>query len=130
MENLFKAKTKDNGEWVEGYYLFDNRPNGGHYIIFYKGYSELVYEIDESTLCRYTGLTDKNVNKIWENDILCSNSKEKYIVRWRFGGFELLHRACATPIYAYAGTDLYINENTLNMKVFGNTFDNPELSKM
>ena len=26
-EILFKAKRKDNGEWVEGYYVYDNVKN-------------------------------------------------------------------------------------------------------
>lgn len=29
-ENLFKAKRKDNGEWVEGYYVFCRKH---HYIL-------------------------------------------------------------------------------------------------
>ena len=27
VEILFKAKRKDNGEWVEGYYVYDNVKN-------------------------------------------------------------------------------------------------------
>ena len=137
---LFKAKIKNwrelptEEQWVYGYYVrgFNVYEEPIHIIfdpttIFENNKTDGWDEIDPDTLCRYTGLNDNHDNKIWENDVLCSNRKEKYFVKWRFCGFELLHRACATPIYAYAGTDLYVNEHTLNLEVLGNIFDNPEL---
>ena len=70
-EILFKAKRKDNGEWVEGYVVA--YPSGK--VQIHKISKELPdillkCEIAQSTLCQYTGLTDKNDKKIWENDII------------------------------------------------------------
>lgn len=72
MNNQYKAKERCNGAWVQGFYVLCR---GHHYILpvydidhgFDERYSEWV-EIDLSTLCRCTGLADKNDKLIWENE--------------------------------------------------------------
>ena len=73
---LFKAKRLDNGEWVQGYLVYDNRDK------LYRIIMDIQYStgtcittdnaprVDSSTICQCTGLKDKNGKLIWENDIV------------------------------------------------------------
>ena len=73
-EILFKAKRIDNGEWVEGQYVYITNPltEVGKPIkhLICNGTNIFNDLIDPDTLCQYTGLTDKDGKKIWENDII------------------------------------------------------------
>lgn len=129
-EILFKAKQKDSGEWVEGYYRCI--PCMGlhrHYIMPQKPKNRLEqYEINPDTICQFTGLTDKNGKRIWENDIC--DRKEKYpeIVAYNEGDWQL--------DYSYAfGKEMHSNACNLGfyacerscVEVIGNIFDNKDL---
>lgn len=69
-EILFKAKRKDNGEWVVGDLLHTGDVDA---VLISDCYGQL-YRCDSDTICQYTGLTNKNGQKIWENDIVCIRS--------------------------------------------------------
>lgn len=73
---LFKAKSLDNGEWVQGCYIYNIDRDGNESLnkfahriqpLYANAYAE---PIDPSTICRCPGLKDKNDKLIWENDIV------------------------------------------------------------
>lgn len=134
-EILSRAKRKDNGEWTEGY-VFELQP--GQYMIcdriqydrpstlpVWEFFRYCSHEIDPETLCRYTGLKDKNGNRIWENDIIKHEISDTIgTVKWYqedYVGW------CVddTIIDEQQFTDEMWNE----CEVIGNIFDNPELLK-
>lgn len=128
-EILFKAKRKDNGEWVEGYYRCI--PCMGmleHYIMPRNPKNRMEqYAIDPDTLCQYTGLTDKNGRKIWENDILKANLDESYPEDITY--IKILwneYRFCVNENYS---TDILTLEkwDAEHFQVCGNIFDNADL---
>lgn len=129
-EILFKAKRKDNGEWVEGYYLkkYDLSGKKGHYICLEDKHNICRFKkIDPETLCQFTGLCDKYGNKIWENDILMAHLDESYpedvtyeTVEWNAAGW-VGHETSST-------NKEYLNKFDLeHFEVVGNIFDNKEL---
>ena len=146
-EILFKAKRKDNGEWVEGYYLKYIKPSNGeieHRIFVSDGDGVTWYTVTEDTLCQYTGLTDKNGKKIWENDILFDDDVYS-LVRWdeeeaRFVIDDYGTKGCLME-YGWdedAGRYDVVDTNGFDdfttpvsdfLKVVGNKFDHPELMK-
>lgn len=130
-EILFKAKRIDNGEWVEGTPIFDYRDEQWRIIIqleYTTGTcitSDHAPRVISNTICQYTGLTDKNGKKIWENDVVsmkyvdcvCNGVIEYKTENARFVFCEF------EDVY---GAD-YGFDHTCEMEVIGNIFDNPEL---
>ena len=132
-EILFKAKRIDNGEWVQG--LLTHKDN--KWYISNKEGMPFAFEVRPETICQYTGLRDKNGNKIWENDIVelyDTNNNYKWKAIVKFGnpnatynwGYQL------HPIGEYkVNTDILLwveMEDTGTIcEVIGNVFDNPEL---
>ncbi len=105
------------GTWVEGYLEDENHINDG----------KCEFLIDPETICQYTGLTDKNRKKIWENDILEGHLDDKFPedvtrekVIWHENGWKTEEPGCVDKEY--------LDEfDTENFEVVGNVFDNPEL---
>ena len=124
-EILFKAKRKDNGEWVEGNLITNERNENQKYIgyIFDERNGVIedfdLVEVIPETLCQYTGLTDKN---IWENDIVRNEKGDIGVVQWfeEHAAFMIWNKT--------KNCVCYLAENDFSkIEVIGNIFDNADL---
>ena len=122
-EILFKAKRKDNGEWVEGDAIHEPI---GMSIRHEKNGMSVRVPVDPDTICQYTGLTDKNGKRIWENDICIiedgtlDEEDGCFICKWD----DYAAR------YILDGNGLiadFDNVDTRYVEVIGNIFDNTDL---
>ena len=66
-EILFKAKRWSDGKWVYGDL---NQLQDSTIIHWYNNGCRVADEVDPSTVCQYTGLTDKNGKKIFDGDVV------------------------------------------------------------
>lgn len=68
-QHLFKAKRKDNGEWVEGCFYWDET---GTYIKRPDRRTRFGIGIPviPETVCQWIGSVDQYGNRIWENDLI------------------------------------------------------------
>ena len=137
MENRFlckakKVENKKRTEWVQGYYAVI----GGREVII-KNQTEKYYVADEgkkasgneivpirlATLCRCTGLEDKNSTLIWENDIIfLAKAEDILCVRWD----DSSARFYLQGTFRAVSFENYQDEE---MEVIGNIFDNPALQQ-
>lgn len=152
-EILHRAKRTDTGEWIEGYYV-KLKLTGSAYILpgdaevepCKKGVLQFVkYQVDPETVCRYTGLEDREGNKIWEHDLLEYSYEypgspwlkakgltdddihykvgEVFFSEWR-GTWAV----CGRGRYRNTNQDVYkYSRNPNRTKVIGNIFDDLEL---
>lgn len=139
-EILFRGKRKDNGKWVEGSYCqkktahYEGREvveDVKHLIITSMTDCRYLYaEVDQETVCQYTGLTDRNGRKIFEGDILrfvnyINNNEWLCVIEFLEGSF----------ICRYIREDGELGEynhftswhEKVKWEVISNIFDSPEL---
>lgn len=128
---IFRGKMIDNGDWAAGFYQAS--PSGNYYITS-TGPTGCAHpdKVDPNTVSQYTGLKDKNGQRIFEGDIVeavlpDSAAHRGFVwpimsVVFRNAVFGLLnHRDEVTPFASFAPRVVF--------EVKGNIHDNPELLK-
>ena len=135
-EILFKAKRKDNGEWVVG--DLSQHKNGKKFIK--AGSATHSFEVNAFTICQYTGLTDKNGNKIWENDVVKKHfytdydayaNSDEYVGFVKYEDFAwVIKSPKGKMIRTFPIIEaIAYSKDVKYFEVIGNVFDNPKLMK-
>lgn len=127
---IFRGKRKDNGEWIEGYYVC----NGEHCYIFSgklgiinKSFDWERYEVIPETVEQCSGVSDKNGKWIFEGDIVKDKESGlfgKVIFTTAADGFDGMTGFMVDDV-----DDGLQNYNGFwhLVEVIGNIYDNPEL---
>lgn len=131
-EILFRGKRADNGEWVYGDLVHSKTTSRGVITEIYS--LEFTYEVLPETVCEYTGLTDKNGNKIFEGDI-CPDKENVYEII--FERYQFSVKVIKTPLYLIKNGDTFPlwqfdnceRNGYRQLEIIGNIYDNPELIK-
>ena len=130
-EIVFRGKRLDNGEWIYGAFMPGNVCHKCQIVTSWIGEDEQhrhwvkAFPVDEDTAGQYTGLKDKNGQRIFEGDILQftndDGEKSLYICEWAQHGWY------TRPFEDYLLGD-YLDEFFCHYSiVIGNIHDNPEL---
>ena len=127
---LYKAKRKhdskffEKGEWVEGAYYIEPYTDKLFIIQWNStglGFNEFI-EVDEESVCQCTGLKDKNGKLIWENDVVRIKYDDDFSeVGW------IKYSNCGVRYNFVFGTEIYSIDDSCDIEVIGNIFDNPKL---
>lgn len=133
-EILFRGKRIADGKWMYGLPSYDEYGNIEE-IQVWDGEDISFCLVDPETICQYTGLTDKNGKKIWENDIL--HNGNYFVVKWNApcARFDIvLNNLYNIPIGKWEpmicdwkNNDFKEYRKAVDYEVIGNIFDNPEL---
>ena len=116
-EILFRGKRVIDGKWVESCCPLGEMHSG-----------TVTYDFISETVCQYTGLTDKNGRKIFENDICDRKEQFPEIVTCHDGDWTLDYSYASGKEsgYNYCNLGFYVR-NRGGVEVIGNIFDNLEL---
>ena len=145
-EILFRGKRMDNGEWVVGNYVYRPKLKGERYIVTYNAAgSNMWFLVDPATIGQYTGLTDKNVKRIFEGDYLdgfeypfyrAEDDIHNYYaeVVWfddppAFGLYTIMYLDANVRGISEGNADYMADFEPHNWEVIGNIHDNPERLK-
>lgn len=121
IENIkFKAKSILDGALVQGDLI---HKEDGKIAILRNGFN--VSEVDPSTVCQFTGLTDCEGNEIWEGDILqdVDDYNIKYVVTFNEGTFLARKEGLYIGIPLHECVGSLGNDVITYAKVVGNKFD-------
>ena len=124
---LFRAKRIDNGEWIVG--DLSHHKTGKVFIKPLNGSAISTCEVDKHTICQCTGLTDKNGNKIWENDVVgfwdTYSTENGYAEADCIGKVVWDDETLSFQVTERLSAESY--EVLDECSVIGNIFDNPKL---
>lgn len=145
-EIKFRGKSKIDGEWFYGTYIFtdDNRNDPfrtrpfkeSHKIVFWcsgdwnmGGWVD--EEVDPDTVGQFTGLKDKNGKEIYEGDILTWSengiTSNPLVVEFKHGAFGYTY---SYDFVSFSGNSNFMFnqfDTDIRFEVIGNIHDNPEL---
>lgn len=126
-EILFRGKSIEDNKWVYGDLIREKKSFGKICTRIYRTTNngwELI-DVDSETVGQYTGLNDKNGNKIFEGDIVDfpdrSDSESYGVVEYDTNETEF--GIVYDSIYEGLGRQYHSRD----IEVIGNIFDNPEL---
>ena len=130
---LYRAKRKDNCEWVFGGLSYCEKTNA--YFITNMGKDHISYigfhqEVDSDTICQCTGLKDKNGKLIWENDICRRVLLPTKRIKTNFKITYVPYKCCISAIDLDGSNITFLSDyinNQYEVEVIGNIFDNQEL---
>ena len=120
--HICRAKSLDTGEWVYGYYVSTTDPLldcAYHYILSQEYNSDTGLldsfiswrRVDPNTVCRYTGMEDKNGTPIYENDCIGNMYN---VIEYVYDGFYV---AGDRPLSWFAAYDEVIGDEFDRKKV-------------
>lgn len=116
---LFRGLRVDNKEWIEGYYI-ESVSKNAPFAYITTSYPSAPIRVYTITVGQYTGLIDKNEQKIFEGDIVNINYGDAFVKN------AVIEYSVAS-FYASTASDYLELDSYYEIEVIGNIHDNLEL---